>query len=362
MHLNLLNYICCPLCQENLQVGQVASPGDTLPRIQQDNIDYAYLLCPACTMVYPVIEGVPRMLLESFLDHEGYLEKAMTGFRQLKIVLLERFGEKIQQAAKRNRRSRQSFTREWKLLEKDNSLKVWNADQQEFESQLFRELGIVPEALKGKKIVDIGCGHGRSSKILAKSGELVIGMDLGQSVLNAAKTNKMDNCHFIQGDLHHPPFKNGFFDIVYSSGVIHHTPDTYAAFKSIAQLTSSGGRLCIWIYQPYDNWIHKLMLTARNLTIHIPAGIQFWTYFFSLLPIHKVVGALRGKQRHWREIMIEQMDMLSPEFRHEHEPEEAKEWFLKHNFSHIAITSSDKWGFSMVGINYKPSSEAATCR
>ena len=47
--------------------------------------------------------------------------------------------------------------------------------------------------------------------------------------------------------------------------------------------------------------------------------------------------------------MIDLFDWFSPEFRWEHDHTEAKVWFLKRNYLNIKVTTSDMFGFSMIG-------------
>jgi ubiquinone/menaquinone biosynthesis C-methylase UbiE/uncharacterized protein YbaR (Trm112 family) len=307
------------------------------------------LLRSGSGMIYPVIDGVPRLLLESFLDYEYALRQVFPSFEEKKHDLLALFGEKIIAADTRNRRSKKSFSLEWRLLEKDRRLRVWQTDATEFKQQLFSELQLSETLLKGKKIIDIGCGHGRSTSLLAEQATLAIGIDLGQSVVDAAKKNSSDNCFFLQADLHHLPFEPGYFDIVYSSGVIHHTENTAAAFNNICQLTKPGGLLSVWLYKPNKNFLHQLMLGFRKITIQLPLSLQYWLYLIFLVPPHLLVSRLKGHRLHWREIMINHLDMLSPQFRFEHSPQEVTGWFLKNQYSAISVTTSNKIGFSMTG-------------
>jgi hypothetical protein len=147
-----------------------------------------------------------------------------------------------------------------------------------------------------------------------------------------------------------PPFQVEFFDLVYSSGVIHHTNNTELFFAIIQSLVKSKGRLYVWLYLPYKSSIHWLILLARKITKFIPARIQFWTYFFTLLPLYKLILMMKGKKMGWREIMIDLLDGLTPFFRFEHEPSEVEGWFAKFGFSNVEVTKTDLFGFSIGGI------------
>ncbi|ULQ53898.1 methyltransferase domain-containing protein [Flavihumibacter fluvii] len=336
----LLTHLRCPLSKGLLRIEIIDG---------KDHIRTGILYAD-CGMVYPVIDGIPRLLLESFIDNEFMLARHIPGFAERKIQLMTTFGQQIRVAQERNRLSKKSFSLEWRLLENNDHIKVWQTDESSYKKQLYDELNISEPDLHGKKVIDIGCGHGRTSALLARHAELVIGMDLGSSVVHVGQKNKQDHCHFIQADLHHLPFDPAYFDLVYSSGVIHHTENTENAFVSISGLVNKGGVLCVWLYQPYKNLVHQVMLALRKITIHLPLQLQFWLYLIFLVPVHKLVSLFKGHKIHWREIMINHLDMLSPQFRFEHTPGEVMEWYSKNHFGQVKTTTRNKIGFSIIGV------------
>ena len=62
------------------------------------------------------------------------------------------------------------------------------------------------------------------------------------------------------------PFADGAFDVVYSIGVLHHTPDTKWAFLSLSRLVKPGGRIAIWVYST----ILRLMFGGELLRMITP--------------------------------------------------------------------------------------------
>ncbi|MBX3256070.1 MAG: class I SAM-dependent methyltransferase [Chitinophagaceae bacterium] len=289
------------------------------------------------------------MLPESFLDYEAVIEKNIPDYNIVKSKILAKYREIIDFSITRNKSIKQTFGFEWSLLHTDKQVNVWNLNDRQFENQLWDELKTEGIDLKEKVAVDVGCGHGRSGMLLAEKCGIVFCLDVGASIEHAAQINTRPNCIFIQADLNHLPFANGVFDIVYSSGVLHHNPDTKAAFSKVSALVKKGGILCIWLYKPFNNGIHRIMLGLRGITTKLPLKLQFWLYFFTLLPIHKSIGLLKGKSKGWREIMINQLDMLSPEYRHEHSPHEVEGWFKAAAYTHVEITTTNNYGFSIKG-------------
>ncbi len=99
--------------------------------------------------------------------------------------------------------------------------------------------------LKGNEtILDIGCGPGTLTKVLAQRvprGK-VIGIDASPSMIALAKTQGIKNAEFYVMDATKIPFKNTF-DIVYSNAVFHFIDDQEALLKGIHQALKSGGLL-----------------------------------------------------------------------------------------------------------------------
>src|SRR5213593_2704644 len=80
---------------------------------------------------------------------------------------------------------------------------------------------------------------------LARASRVVIGADLTRASLRlgaaAARRFGLDRVLFVETDLNRPGLRRGAFDVVYSSGVLHHTPDPRASFARMARLARPGG-------------------------------------------------------------------------------------------------------------------------
>ena len=83
------------------------------------------------------------------------------------------------------------------------------------------------------RIVEIGCGTGQMSLYLARADRQVLGADLTRASLELAAAAGarfgLDRARFVETDLNRPGLKRGAFDVVYCSGVLHHTPDPRAS-------------------------------------------------------------------------------------------------------------------------------------
>lgn len=107
-----------------------------------------------------------------------------------------------------------------------------------------------PEEMRGKKVLDAGCGAGRFAEVALTSGAEVIAMDLSQAV-EACQRNLGDssNLNVVQASIYEMPFRPGSFDYAYCIGVIQHTPDPKRSVLEICKMVKPGGRVGFWIYE-----------------------------------------------------------------------------------------------------------------
>jgi SAM-dependent methyltransferase len=102
-----------------------------------------------------------------------------------------------------------------------------------------------------RTMLDAGCGNGRETARMARlnPSALVVGLDLSDGIEVAARgASGLTNARFVRGDLNNPPAL-GSFDFILSFGVLHHTPDTRAAFLSVAKLLAPGGEFAFYVYR-----------------------------------------------------------------------------------------------------------------
>jgi len=130
---------------------------------------------------------------------------------------------------------------------------------------------LVDRAIAGDaRIVEIGCGTGQMCLYLARGDRVVVGADLTRASLllgaAAARRFGLDRVQFVETDLQRPGLRSGAFDVVYSSGVVHHTPDPRASFARIAQLARPGGTIVLGVYNAFARIPARLRRVAARLS------------------------------------------------------------------------------------------------
>jgi len=101
-------------------------------------------------------------------------------------------------------------------------------------------------SLKGKRVLDVGCGDGALSYLLTRKGAVVFGIDNQEIAIRFAreKTKRM-NIDFKVGSAYELPWGDGTFDAVVSSDVIEHLQDTTRYLEEIKRVTKVGGVVVI---------------------------------------------------------------------------------------------------------------------
>jgi 2-polyprenyl-3-methyl-5-hydroxy-6-metoxy-1,4-benzoquinol methylase len=129
--------------------------------------------------------------------------------------------------------------------------------------------------VQGKRILEVACGRGGFSRLLASKGAIVCGADFSESAIGIAKEKLLrnpalaDRVTYVQADAQNLPFDAGSFDIVISCETIEHVPDPSAAACEMARVCRSNGLL--YLTTPnYMNFIglYELYAAASKTKKH----------------------------------------------------------------------------------------------
>lgn len=291
-------------------------------------VDSGQLTC-VCGKTYPIVRGIPRLLPES-MAHD--LKKAQ-----------------------------ETFSYEWKMFKFGE--RNWGQDIEHRKGLFLDAMGAAPEELRGKLMLDAGCGSGLLSMEMAKSfGMEVVALDLAFGIENAYGQNENPYLYFIQGSVLELPLRSQVFERMYCAGVLVACPSAYAGFKAITRVLAKEGRCFIWVYHPiskqyYPKEHYKLAVynwIRTRITVRMPIRAQYYLYL-SMLPFFFVKQGIevalkkRPSPLTWREKMQAFFDFFSPLYQHRYEPAEISSWFKEQGFQNVVVCNVGSQGFGVRG-------------
>jgi ubiquinone/menaquinone biosynthesis C-methylase UbiE len=104
---------------------------------------------------------------------------------------------------------------------------------------------------RGKRVLEVGCGAGFDALEFCRHGATYIGIDLVPENVDRAKRHLSFygfDPEVREGDAERLEFPDASFDLVYSNGVLHHTPDFIGALHEAARVLKPGGELWAIVY------------------------------------------------------------------------------------------------------------------
>lgn len=300
----LLQTLACPTCKSSLSLQNVVEA--------DGEIESATLHCDACRSEFPVRDFIPR-----FVPAENYAT---------------------------------NFGLQWNLFKRTqlDSYSGVSISKKRF----FGATGWQPEEMRGKKVLDVGCGAGRFAEIALGAGAEVVALDYSTAV-DACRANLYPNAslNVIQGDIYSLPFREESFDFVYCLGVLQHTPDVEAAFFALPRPLKRGGKLAVDVYQAQFRNVLSGKYWVRPITMRIPPARLFSLVEKAvpiLLPVSLILGKVPFVGRKLRQVLpisnydgihpltrqqlkewavLDTFDMLSPAHDHPQTPRSLRQWF-----------------------------------
>lgn len=230
---DLLEFLCCPTCRSELS--SVATRGSAIDQ----------LWCPHCGQTTLVRDGIPRFVKQGDLGQRGSSTAA---------------------------RTQSSFGYEW------THFNDWTKSGATNFNDYFGNFDL--EWLRGRTVLDAGCGMGRHARQTALFAKTVIAVDFSIAIDQAARNvSDRPNVHCVQADLICLPVPDQACDFVYSLGVLHHLDDTLGALRELVRVLKPGGRLRLYLYWKRDG-LAGLLLTlvtlARLVTTRLPFAVLRW--------------------------------------------------------------------------------------
>lgn len=125
---------------------------------------------------------------------------------------------------------------------------------------------------RGKKVLEVGVGAGTDFVQWVRAGALAYGIDLtAEAIAHTRRRLELEGLQAMdlrQADAEHLDCPGDSFDLVYSWGVIHHTPDPFKALSEIVRVARPGGEVKVMIYHrcsvaAFMTWLRCCVLRGR---------------------------------------------------------------------------------------------------
>ena len=163
----------------------------------------------------------------------------------------------------------------------------------------------------GLKVLEIGCGLGTDGAQFAKAGADYTGVDLTEAAVELARKRfEISNLpgKFQTADAENLEFADDSFDLVYSHGVLHHTPDTARAIREIHRVLRPGGRAVVMLYHR-DSYNYRVNISflrrAGARLLKSESGIRF---------VNRITGEpLESLREHARLLQNGEENYLKPD-------------------------------------------------
>jgi ubiquinone/menaquinone biosynthesis C-methylase UbiE len=110
---------------------------------------------------------------------------------------------------------------------------------------------IPSSSFRGMKVLEVGCGAGYDAYEFCRNGADYIGIDIAPENIERTKKHLSFYGYFptiLEGDAENLQFENDEFDVVFSNGVLHHTPDIEKSFKEAYRVLKKNGEFWVILY------------------------------------------------------------------------------------------------------------------
>ena len=352
MRVRLLDLLRCPVTGSRLELlslkeehRPITDPAVAArcvggPDAYERDVREGFLRATGGPLIYPVIGGVPRMIRNAYEEYQEFFfryREALGGLEGTE-EMLRQLGATDPKVF--DKRSNESFGRQWQEYQYGD--RTWFKDDLALRTGEFLVSMDLPEdGLRGRLLLDAGCGNGKLTASVAAYGAEVVGMDLSRSIERAAENAERNAgadapfIHFVQGNVLEPPFAPETFDHIHTSGVLHHTPDTWRAFDSFRALGKPGAHVYVQLYRVREPWVGIPNQAIRAVTTRLPVEVT-WKLCWHLVPLHtlavRAVAKLRREPTpiataNRRERAVSLFDNYSPPYQYRYHPHEVEAKF-----------------------------------
>lgn len=184
-------------------------------------------------------------------------------------------------------------------------------------------------SFRGARLVEIGCGMGTDLLQFARGGAHCTGVDLTPRSIEISRLHfdlYQMRADFVLSDAERLPFTDESFDVVYSNGVLHHTPGTAQAIREVHRILRPGGVAKVMLYHRRSLYywseiiLHRGILRGHFLRGHSPEEIMSRYVEYSETGARPLVKVYSRRQAQalfapFREVKIEVEQMMRKELR-----------------------------------------------
>ncbi len=348
MKKRLLDFLICPVCKEKLDL-KIFKKNET-------EVKEGLLVC-SCGQFFPIVDFIPRILagdlrLMPYKQFPGFFLKYKDSLPQ------EKLNFKMTDETRKKKETSDSFAYEWQKFSK--MIKEWKKNFNFY----FEPIGNI-NLLKDKIILEVGCGKGRHSFYASKIAKEVIAVDFSKAVDVAFLNNRhIANIHFVQADIYNLPFRENYFDFIFSIGVLHHLPTPEVGFRKLVNFLNKGGGMLIYVYhsfspKSFNFYLLNIVNFFRKFTTRIPHRllyilcypIAFLSYIIFILPykfffknIIKANWPLGTYAEYpFGVILNDTFDRFSAPIENRYSREEILEWYNRAGLKNVKILGGAGW-------------------
>lgn len=222
-----IDVFCCPNCRNSLKIIGIRESDKDSGEVLGGTV-----ACINCNSAYPIIKSIPR-----FVNQDTYAS---------------------------------SFGYQWKKFSRTQFEK---RQRQDAESRFYITTNW-PKDLRGRVILEAGCGAGQFSGIALDTGAEVYSFDVTEAVEvtlnNIASSNLRAHHHLFQADIYKIPLPYGMFDKIFCLGVLQHCPDVKKAYLSLVPFLKPGGELVV------DCYLSQPLKDIFNLKYLLRPFFKWW--------------------------------------------------------------------------------------
>jgi SAM-dependent methyltransferase/uncharacterized protein YbaR (Trm112 family) len=356
MYLRLLDFLRCPQCGGTLEMMSLSAR----PTSSADEITEGLLYCGHGDC-FPIVRGIPRMLPDSLDEHWPALEAHIPSPPpEVLRPILETRARSSRRTDYDDRRTRANFSEEWRFHDFGGG-RTWGIElEARLKDGFVKPLRIPEESLRGKVVLDAGCGNGSQSVAYTRLGLEVIAIDLSTGVEHGQAFRWIypgadpSKVHFVQADLQRPPLASESVDVIHSAGVLHHTPNTLTTFRALRPLLKPGGTFYVMLYK-HEPVVTPLVNTIRAVTTRIPSYAFARIARLMALPFIafcRTVDALGIRaypSLSHREAALALMDIFGAPYAHYHSYDEVEGWYRAEDFREVWGVNESRRGFGACG-------------